>query len=1470
MQTKLGKYATEMLNEDFGTDIVIGKVAISPFGTIKLGEVLVRDHHKDSLFYIKKVNTSILNYTDFKKLVNNGHPYFGTMTLHGLKAKIKQYKGEKDTNLDRFIAAFDDGSPSTGKFRMKVESFDVYKSNFQYIDENLENPQLLNFTDLNGKLHDFYIKGADVTMFIEQLGFHDHRGLTVNKLSSNFTYTKKNILLENLAVDTDESHLKGKVELKYKREDFSDFNNKVNWDVQLEKATISSNDLNYFYDEFGKNNSFYIDTHLTGTLNNFTTKDLVLIDKNNSEISGTVTFKNLFEKEKPFYVNGDFKQINSNYDDLVKILPRLLGENLPTSLKKLGNVTMQGWVELSDTYINSNVEVNSALGFIAANLSLQNIDNIDNASYQGNLNMQDFNAGEILGEEMLGKVTANIDVDGKGFVQKYLDTELKGTIESIHFNDYTYSDIEVDGRMKMPYFQGYFNSNDPNLKMDFKGLVDLSSKENNYDFVSHIDYADLNVLNFNKKDSISIFKGNINVKAKGNTFDKLQGIVNLNDISYQNNNKQYHFDDFEFSSVFDNAGIRTVKVNSPDIVTGEVVGRFKIREVPKIIENAVGSLYANYSPNKLEKGQFLDFNFTIYNKIVEIFVPEVSIAENTKVKGKINADEGKFELDFSSPNIAAFGNYFDNIKVDIDNKNPLYNTYIVMDSIKTNRYKISDFNLINVTLNDTLFVRSEFNGGSKNQDKFSLNLYHTIDSEKRSIVGFKKSEIQLKDYLWFINENETQDNKIVFTKDLKNFDFEKISLSHNNQSMSFYGSMVGDSQKDLNLVFHDVDLDKLIPSVDSLSFKGKLNGHAALNQQNKLFKPEANLKIDSLAINNMPVGNLVFNVEGNETLNEFEVNSIIIQDKIERFFLDGTINYNKTNSKLNMVAGFDQFQLAPFGPLLSNIVSNVRGGASGKAIIHGTLSDPEIDGRLFLDDAGLTISYLNTDYYFDPKSIVDVTEKEFIFRNINLTDTKYQTHGTIKGSIEHNAFSDWQLDLELKSDNILALDTKDNEDAYYYGTAFMNGFATLKGTINALVINVIGESEKGTSIKIPVSDAADIGDNSFIDFISIKEKKDREKGIVRVENRYQGIELDFDFEIDTDAEIEVILDRNSGHAMKGRGYGSMFMQINTLGKFLMNGDFIVVDGEYNFKYAGLIDKKFLVKSGGTILWQGEPLNAILNLEAVYHTQANPGVLTESASFNRKVDTDVSILITGNLEAPDIDFDINFPTVSSVLKSEIDYQLQNKDVRQNQAFALLALGSFTTPDTAGNAAYGPLFERASSLLGDIFADEGSKLQLGFDYSQGDRLNEVSDRVGVTLATQINDKISINGQVGVPVGGVTESVLVGNVEIQMELNEDGSLKAHAFNRENDVNYIGEGIGYTQGLGLTYQVDFDNFRELIQKVFKNRKKVAESQKNTSDDQSQDSEFSPDYIEYINSKKQNKPTEAKKEEIQNVPEVD
>jgi hypothetical protein len=103
--------------------------------------------------------------------------------------------------------------------------------------------------------------------------------------------------------------------------------------------------------------------------------------------------------------------------------------------------------------------------------------------------------------------------------------------------------------------------------------------------------------------------------------------------------------------------------------------------------------------------------------------------------------------------------------------------------------------------------------------------------------------------------------------------------------------------------------------------------------------------------------------------------------------------------------------------------------------------------------------------------------------------------------------------------------------------------------------------------------------------------------------------------------------------------------------------------------------------------------------------------------------------------------------------------------------------------------------------------------------------------------------------VPTGGVTETAIVGNFEMQYRVNEDGTLNLRVFNKENDINYIGQGIGYTQGAGVSYEVDFDTFSELINKIFK-KTKIEREVKVKPKSKSDASKILPDYIKMEDNK--------------------
>lgn len=1467
MQTKLGNYATQKLKEDFGVAITIKRVAITPFGSVKLNDIQVTDHHLDTLAHIDRLTTSILS---FSKLYDKGHPYFGDLRLEGFNFKIVQYKGERDTNLDRFVAAFDDGKPSSGRFRLKANSISLKNSRFRYIDANLKDTRVVDFKNLNGQLDDFFIKGANVTAYAYKLSFNDHRGIEVQNLTTDFTYTKKNILLNELELVTAHSSFKGKMELRYHRKDFSDFNNKVIFDLQIHEGKIASNDLNCFYPEFGKNQLFFIDAHVVGTLNNLTFHNLKLTDFNGNEIIGEIKLVNSFGKShQKFSFTGKLDRLTTSRYGLAKVMPSLLGKNIPESFKNFGSVLLSGKLAVTQKKIVADVNLSSKIGAAKANFTLNDLDHIDQATYKGDFTLSKFNLGTLLNEKSFGLTSLNAKIDGKGFSKKYLNTKFKGNAQQFTFNGYAYSNIELDGLFKMPYFKGNVICNDPNLKMIFKGLLDLSKAKNEYDFQTEIAFANLKKINWYKKDDTSEFSGTISVQAKGNSLDDLAGQINLNSIVYKNSKTIYAFDNASVSSIFDVNNVRTIAFASSDMVNGQVIGKYKVKEIKKIIENAVGSLYANYSPHKLQNNQYLDFDITIHSKIIELFFPEIHIAENTFVKGKINATEGLFKFDFKSPLIDAYGTKFNTISIDINNKNPLYNTYIKLDSVSSDTYKISDFNLINLTMNDTLFLRSEFKGGPKAEDRFNINLFHTIDKNKNSIIGFKKSDITFKKSQWYINENDSEDNAIVFDKKFQNFEFNKLTLSHNNQFIDFSGIMKDSTYKDLSLNFKDVDIAKITPELEDLSFGGQLNGKLTYKQLNNLFEPATDLQIKDLVVNATPLGNLDVKVSGDESLRKFNVNANLNYKESETFFTKGIIEFINKKPILSLDAGFQNLNIAPIGGFLKGIVENVRGEASGSANIVGPLDNPDINGAIYLNKAGLKVPYLNVDYDFEKNAIIGITEDKFLFKNIDVIDVAEKTRGVLGGTISHKKLEDWEMDLKINADRLLVLDTKDSEDAYYYGKAFFNGFGTIKGPVNALVIEANGASAKGTSLKIPVNETETIGDNTYVHFVTREEKFGTNK-VKKETKTYKGIDLNFNFDITTDAEIEVILNKETGHAMKGKGLGSLNMNINTLGKFNMVGDFQVIEGKYLFKYGNLFDKTFSVKKGGTIRWDGDPLSAILDLEAVYTTQANPGVLIESASVNKKIPTELVIAITGDLSNPQSDFAINFPTVQSSLKSEIDYRLQDKDFRQRQAFSLLAFGNFVAK--ADTDYYGSFIQTAKGIFGQVLGSGENKFDVELDYVPGSRQRDISDRAVVSVKTQITDRIIFNGSAGVPVNGVNQSYVVGNVELELKLNTDGSLIARVFNKENDINYIatGQNTGYTQGLGLSYSVDFDDFKSLFHELFKSQKKNKNKTTN-SEDHLPDSEISPDMINFIEETRKRQINEEKKKTTPKiVPEIE
>jgi hypothetical protein len=554
--------------------------------------------------------------------------------------------------------------------------------------------------------------------------------------------------------------------------------------------------------------------------------------------------------------------------------------------------------------------------------------------------------------------------------------------------------------------------------------------------------------------------------------------------------------------------------------------------------------------------------------------------------------------------------------------------------------------------------------------------------------------------------------------------------------------------------------------------------------------------------------NLILAKEGKSTLSA--MGNILRFDQSPRLDLDFT---------------FNDFDLSFLTPVGGTNIDHIRGNVSGNMNLWGALDAPKHNGQLILKNGGLSVPYINTDYRFSDGTLVTLVDQSFNFNNTILSDTRFGTQAELMGEINHVNFSDWSFDLNVASERILMLNIPEGDDEVFFGDGFLAGKVHLYGPSKNLTIDVVGATEEGTSIKIPWADDYGLADTSFVRFIHKKkinktQKKNNEEFL-----SFSGLEMNFELDVNNNAEIKVVIDKESGSFLSGRGAGNILMEIDTNGKFNMWGDFITYNGIYNFKNLSVIDKKFNVKHGGTIVWEGNPLGAQMDLEAVYNVPggANPAILLDNPNFNRKIPTEVLIRLQGNLLKPDDPiFEIEFPNTSAVVTSEINYRLADPQTSQLQALSLLSQGMFINEVSVSvQGITNNLYEKASDLFSNLMGNDNGKLQVGLNYLQGDksRVMDINseDRLGLTLSTQITDKILLNGKIGVPVGGIEETLIVGDLQIDFILNEEGSLKAKVFNKENEFRYIGDELGYTQGLGLSYQVDFETFRELIKKIIK-----------------------------------------------------
>ena len=91
----------------------------------------------------------------------------------------------------------------------------------------------------------------------------------------------------------------------------------------------------------------------------------------------------------------------------------------------------------------------------------------------------------------------------------------------------------------------------------------------------------------------------------------------------------------------------------------------------------------------------------------------------------------------------------------------------------------------------------------------------------------------------------------------------------------------------LDLEFKDVDISKVTPSVKNLKLDGNLNGSLNISEIQSIYLPKSSLTIDDFKVNDFNLGSFKSNIQGNQSLTNYDVSVSLKEDENESLSVVG-------------------------------------------------------------------------------------------------------------------------------------------------------------------------------------------------------------------------------------------------------------------------------------------------------------------------------------------------------------------------------------------------------------------------------------------------------------------------------------------------------------------------------------------------------------------------------------------------------
>jgi hypothetical protein len=478
-----------------------------------------------------------------------------------------------------------------------------------------------------------------------------------------------------------------------------------------------------------------------------------------------------------------------------------------------------------------------------------------------------------------------------------------------------------------------------------------------------------------------------------------------------------------------------------------------------------------------------------------------------------------------------------------------------------------------------------------------------------------------------------------------------------------------------------------------------------------------------------------------------------------------------------------------------------------------------MNGAVKVTNGGLMVDYTQTKYFIDD-SVYFKTDS-IQFQNLTFSDV-HKNKAKLNGVLVHDNFSNMLYDLTIISPKIKVMNTTLRYNEQFYGDVFANCKLTVQGRGLKVALNGSLTTLPGTSINISMEYENIIEQFDFLEFVNSRENK--------VEDMYfydppkTDFTMSLNIEVTPDAKTQLVYNSQIGDVIKAEGEGILLFEMNKYGDISLSGDYTVVKGDYLFTLQSIVNKRFTIAPGGTIVWSGDPYNAIIDLSAIYSLKTSLNDLQPDANYlYQRIPVECIILLTDELINPTINFKINFPEQNEGEKNKLEQFFNTEEEINKQILSLIVMGKFYTPEYMRgqfqtqnpNMVGATASELFSNQLSNWLSQISKNVDVGFKYRPGNSIT--NDELELALSTQIfNDRVILNGNIGNNVNpeSKSNSQIVGDFDMRVKLTRNGKIQLKVYNHSNN-DLIYETAPYTQGVGFSFKEEYNSFEELMHKI-------------------------------------------------------